>query len=799
MDRDGRQRPETVDVSAVGALVGDHYGLTGSLTQLVTEQDDSYRLSTKHGDYLVKVSGPHETVEHVDLQVCVLEHLAAKAPELPVPRVVRTRDGSRYATLMFGERSPRTLRLMDFVPGRPLSDVPAASPDLLAAIGSLHARLTDALRGFFHPAQDRRLVWDMQHLDSCLPPVELLGNDEQRRLAEAVVRRFDRCVRPQVSVLPRQVVHGDLSPYNVIIDEGALTVAGLIDFGDVVRTALLFDLTVPLANLIDAGGADPWSAADCYLKGFLDTRPISDRWVRILTATVPARLLLRAMIAEERTRCSPERGAYLAEHARRDWQSIEAVLSSSWGSPSRGAGRAKDTEPRMTAPPPPTMVNGFDPESAYRLRPALREKIERRTRVLGPGYRLFYDEPLEVVSGHGAHIVDADGTDYLDAYNNVPSVGHCHPYVVEAVHRQMATLNTNTRYVQDSVIAYAERLLATFPAELDRVTFTCSGSEANDLAARVAIAATGNTGFIVTANAYHGVTAQVASFSPSLGPTSPIGSNVRVIPAPDSLRLRGADLAAHLRQCIAVAAADLAGHGYGLAALFADTIFSSDGVYAAPPGFLQPVVDEVHAAGGVFVADEVQPGFGRTGESWWGFQRHGVVPDMATLGKPMGNGVPIAAVVFRHEVAESFGRRTRYFNTFGGSSVPIAAAMAVLDVIEAEDLIANAHKQGVRLRDGLQQITRNHDRVAEVRGAGLFIGVDLVVDRDSLRPDGALGLAMVNELRQRRVLVSVSATVGNVVKIRPPMVFSDDDCSRLLTGFADSLQAVCRGRAARRE
>jgi 4-aminobutyrate aminotransferase-like enzyme len=439
--------------------------------------------------------------------------------------------------------------------------------------------------------------------------------------------------------------------------------------------------------------------------------------------------------------------------------------------------------------PIPTMVNAFDPNTIDELDDELGDTIRRRDKVLGPGYRLFYRRPLEVVASSGCHLTARDGSDYLDVYNNVPSVGHAHPRVVEAVNRQMGLLNTNTRYVHKPLVDYAERLVATFPAELTRATFTCTGSEANDLAFRIARYETGREGIIVTAGAYHGLTNTVASFSPSLGPQSPLGPNVRLIAAPDALR-SPTDLTTTMKARVEQAISDLERHGYGLAALYADSIFSSDGVFADPPGFLAGMLDAVHAAGGLYVADEVQPGFGRTGENWWGFQRHGIVPDMVTIGKPMGNGLPIAGLVLREHVAQSFGRDVRYFNTFGGNSVSIAAAHAVLDVIEDEGLIAHTALIGRRLREGISAIVGESSRVAEVRGAGLFLGVDLVKDRESLEPDRELASTIVNELYDRRVLISASGPGGNVLKIRPPLVFDSADSDRFLDALADVAGSV---------
>jgi 4-aminobutyrate aminotransferase-like enzyme len=431
------------------------------------------------------------------------------------------------------------------------------------------------------------------------------------------------------------------------------------------------------------------------------------------------------------------------------------------------------------------MVNGFDPSNLAGLPERARAQVERRNRLLGPTYRLFYGTPVEVARGQGVHLYDPDGQEYLDAYNNVPCVGHSHPRVAAAVSQQMATLNTNTRYIQNQILDYSEQLLSTFPDELGNITYTCSGSEANDLAMRVARYYTGNEGIIVTDNAYHGLTSQVAAFSPSLGLGSPLGRDVRTVSAPDGLRIPpGQDVAGYMRAQVRTAIADLDRHGIGLCAFIADSIFSSDGVYADPAGFLRPIVDEVHRAGGLYIADEVQPGFGRNGDGWWGFQRHGIVPDIATVGKPMGNGVPISAAIFRPELLTEFGARIRYFNTFGGSTVSIAAAQAVLDVIRDEDLIKNARTVGAYLLDALQELSADSDHVAQVRGAGLFIGMDIVADRESKSPDGALAAKIVNGMRERRVLISASGPLGNVLKIRPPLPFTTGDADRLLEELA---------------
>jgi 4-aminobutyrate aminotransferase-like enzyme len=410
--------------------------------------------------------------------------------------------------------------------------------------------------------------------------------------------------------------------------------------------------------------------------------------------------------------------------------------------------------------------------------------IEARERVLGPANRLFYDRPVHLVRGQGSHVFDADGARYLDAYNNVVSVGHCHPHVIDAVTRQMSTLNTHTRYLHRGIVDYSERLLATMPDEIDQVMYGCTGSEVNDLALRVAEAFTDARGVIVTRDAYHGNTTAVMEISPSLGDATTLAPHVRAVPPPDSYR--HPDAAARFAADVTRAVDDLSQNGIRVSCLIADTIFSSDGIY--PDGaVLAPAVDVVRRHGGVFIADEVQPGFARTGEAMWGFDRHGVVPDIVTMAKPMGNGLPVAAMAARGHVLWPFAVRVPYFNTYAGNPVSMAAAAAVLDVIETENLMANAATVGAALRTELTRIAEDNPRIGDVRGAGLYVGVEIVSDADTKTPDRAGAKALVNAMRDRRVLISVCGHDGNVLKIRPPLVFSLSDVDWFCSEFTAAL------------
>ncbi|QAB29150.1 aspartate aminotransferase family protein [Pantoea ananatis] len=439
---------------------------------------------------------------------------------------------------------------------------------------------------------------------------------------------------------------------------------------------------------------------------------------------------------------------------------------------------------------PALMVNAYDPSENATLDTDTAALIARRTRVLGPSYKLFYKNPVHIVRSEGVWLYDQHGNGYLDVYNNVPAVGHCHPAVIEAVNLQLRTLNTHTRYLNDVVLDYAERLVASFPAALSNVMFTCTGSESSDLALRIARCHTGGTGIIVTDNAYHGITAAVAEMSPSLGKGVPLGAHVRVVPAPNAYHQGEENTAGLFTAAVRNAIADLQRHGIRPAALVTDTIFSSDGIYSDPAGFLQGAVAAIREAGGLFIADEVQPGFGRLGSHMWGFQRHGIVPDLVILGKPMGNGIPIGGVVAQPEYLQRFASIARYFNTFGGNPVSCAAGMAVLDVIEKECLQQNAAKTGQLLINGLNTLAKRFPVIGNVRGSGLFIGAELVRDSSTQAPAGDYALDLVNRLRERHILISACGKDSNVLKIRPPLVFSAENAQYLLSVMSDVMEEM---------
>jgi len=772
-------KPPELSPEAAERIAAEWFGIAASARPLGSERDQNLRLRGRDGrDYVLKIANPAEDPAVIDLQTRALLHVAACDPTLPVPRVLPTAAGALSALVEAPDGRRCIARLHSFLPGTALGASPRG-PECLRDLGAALARLGRALRGFFHPAADHELPWDLKCAHRLRERVPQIERAELRRLADETLARFEAQVLPRLPGLRAQVIHNDVSRDNTLVDARGERVVGIIDFGDLVHAPLVDDVAVTLSEaLLDA--ADPLGAALAVVEGYQSVEPLREEERALLFDLVASRLAMAVAISAWRAARHPENRDYIAGDDGLQWALLERLpaledgLRAAFGASGGASGSAI---PARTGHPDGTAA-----------------LLDRRARVLGPALSHFYDQPLHLVRGEGVFVYDAAGRAYLDAYNNVPHVGHCHPTVVAAIARQASRLNTNTRYLHELVVEYAERLTAMLPAGLDVCTFVCSGSEANDLAWRLAKAHTGNAGALVVEGAYHGTTDAVHALSPGeQAHGARLAPHVRAIAAPDAFRgphrrgepRLGERYAAHADAAIASLRAD----GLAPAAFFVDPLLSSSGILPPPKGWLRAVFQKVRAAGGLCVADEVQTGFGRTGDVLFGFEAHGVVPDVVTLGKSIGNGHPLAAVVTRLEIARSLAADGEFFSTYGGNPVSCAAGLAVLDVMEREGLRERARDVGSRLRARLEGLARDHLLVGDVRGAGLFLGVELVRERATLEPATAETRAVVNRMRDAGVLVGSEGPYGNVVKIRPPLVFGDAESDQLVATLASALSA----------
>lgn len=404
--------------------------------------------------------------------------------------------------------------------------------------------------------------------------------------------------------------------------------------------------------------------------------------------------------------------------------------------------------------------------------------VSERQQFLGRNLGLSYQEPLHIVRGEGQYLFDMDGRKFLDGVNNVCHVGHCHPRVVAAGQQQMAILNTNTRYLHENIVAYAKRLTATLPSELEVCFFVNSGSEANELALRLAAAHTKRHEWLVMDHGYYGNTSTLINLSPYKfngkgGQGKP--DYVHVIPQPDSLRHRGEYAVPFVNDKIA--------------ALLCETMPGCGGQVVLPENYLQHIYAAVRSAGGVCIADEIQTGFGRVGTHFWAFETQGVIPDIVTMGKPIGNGHPLGAVVTTRAIAESFCNGMEYFNTFGGNPVSCAIGLAVLDVIVDENLQSHALASGNHLKNKLLLLMEQYEAISDVRGSGLFLGVELVTDKTTLNPAPELAKFIVDYMRKKNILLSVDGPHHNVIKIKPPLVFSKANGDELAVQFDHAMRS----------
>lgn len=762
---------ESLSLSEIEQTAERLYGLRGAVTALPGYAEANYLVRDPESPSILKAGGVTRNLESWDLQQAVLEYLYQAARSLPCPRLRLSRSGKARETLTAPDGRERFVRVLSYLPGTPWARLGrAASPLLLGQAGSLFGKLDNALEGFrdtraFSPDLD----WNLENTLRCEVWLDCLASDEEVERVARVLRRF-RVVSPMLKTLRRGWIHGDGNDHNVLVDPRDDSVVGVIDFGDVHESATICDLAILCAYLL-LNTTDPLTAACHVVAGYHRERALTPDECQALFPLIQARLAI-SVCQSARQRAFGRTDDYFSVSEKAAWESLTQLEAFC---PTEAEERFRKT-------------CGFDVDSTRRSTESIRADRER---FLNPSLSLSYRRPLHIVSGSGTHLQASSGQSYLDMVNNVCHVGHSHPQVVRALEQQAKKLNTNTRYLHENLTRYAHRIVSLLPEPLSVCYFVCSGSEANDLALRLARAHTGRDGVVVVEGAYHGNLSSLIDISPYKynGPGGRgRAAHVSEVPMPDSYRgiYRGPSPNLGTRYAEHVKSA-LEGTGAQPGAFFCESALGVGGQIILPDGYLASAYDWVHSVGGVCVADEVQVGFGRIGSHFWTFETQGVVPDIVTMGKPIGNGHPMAAVVTTPEIADSFNDGMEYFNTFGGNPVSCAVGLAVLDVIEQEGLQAAALRVGTELLKGLKALQRDHALIGDVRGRGLFVGIELVRDRQTLEPARAQAAAIAEELRDRRILISVDGPLHNVLKIKPPLSFSSRDAERFLNEFAEVL------------
>lgn len=779
--------PPKLSLQVAEKAAHELFGLKGTIKLLHSERDQNFRIQTAQGDYVFKISNALEDHSAVDLQTRTLLHIAKNDPSLPVPRVVFNNKGKPHDFIETADGTRHLVRVLTYLPGVVITNAPKSTA-LYENVGGLIARASLALRGFYHPAAGYDLLWDLRHLVKLRSLTQYLEDKELRAAVERDLDFTNQYILPRLSGMRSQIIHNDGNPHNLIVDTAnPEQPGGLIDFGDMMHAPLIFDLAVA-AGSMTLNSPDPLETMCRVAAGYDRVLALEENEIDILSHLAVGRICQELLVATQRRNADPDAQAYVLGDIDPYTKSLSLLLDighQEMRTRLREACRFPDYCPRGQTVPD---------AQADDIAPLLK----RRARSLGKTLELVYDKPFHVVRGEGPWLYDADGNRHLDVYNNVPHVGHCHPHVVKTVSRQLAALNTNTRYLFDNVVSYAERLAATLPDDLGSCIFVNSGSEANDAAMRIARTLTNNQGAIIMEDAYHGITESIDELSPAayLGSEPPqLAARVRTLEAPNMYRGRFCDdpknAAGLYAQSADLAIQSLQDTGMGIAAFMIDSSFSSNGILPVLPGYLPAVVEKVRAAGGLIIADEVQIGFGRCGSHLWGFEAQDIVPDIVTLGKPVANGISLGVVVTTPDIRERFGESVDFFSTFGGNPVACAAAHAVFDVIEQEGLLENARDTGDYMREGLRELADQYPVIGDVRGQGLFIGVEIVHDRISKEPAADLADQLRNRLREKRVLVGRETRAGNIIKVRPPLAFRRKHADILLAAFELALAELC--------
>lgn len=782
-----RSSSPSVSAAEGERVARDHYGLALSMRALSGERDCNFRARTAETpgveaqEFVLKILDLTADASSVDCLVQVLRHLAETDAGLPVPRLIPTEQGNDVGRFEHDGIAYATC-LLTFLPGRLLAE---ASPNsvLLHDAGGVLARLDRALQGFFHPSLSRRLAWDVRRLPELAEFSGFIESAAVRQRTLEVSRRLESCL-PRLRGLRSQAIHGDCHSGNLLVTADGMSISGILDFGDMIHAPRILEPAVAMAELL-AHAVVPLPGVADVLRGYTRGQPVESAEVELLYELVTARLAVMVLVHAWRRRHDASGARLLDDAAAHAGRALEQLLAADREALTRSWHAAAGTfAPAPTAAATP----GAPPVATTAAHAAL---LARRHRLMGAGAELFYEKPLHLVRGSGVWLYDVEGRAYLDVYNNVPHVGHTHPTVVEAIQRQTAILATHTRYLHETILQYAHELTSRLPAHLDTCIFVNSGSEANDVAWRIARMLTGNHGALVMEHAYHGITDAVAALTPSRG--EPRDPHVVTLAAPPPhLRADGESGGAELHAAaedVDRAIAGLRVRGFAPAAFFVDTGITSSGILDPPPAWAATVQDRIRSAGGLIVADEVQYGLGRSGSHFWGFERRGLTPDMVTMGKPVGNGYPMGVVVANRAIIEAFQAEFGFFSTFGGNAVAASAGLAVLQVLDREALMANAASTGAYLRTELESIAARHECLGTVRGAGLLMGLEV------LGPDVASAKRrcrrIINALASEfRVLIGYEGPHGSILKLRPPMPFRPEHADRLVEAIDAAATAV---------
>jgi 4-aminobutyrate aminotransferase-like enzyme/Ser/Thr protein kinase RdoA (MazF antagonist) len=761
----------------IQALAEKYYGIEATIKPLNGYEEMNYQLAAANNTkYVLKISGNNQEAGLLEAQVKMLHHLSESPVARLIPHYIKNTAGNEITKAGINNQI-YCIRLLGYLEGGLWAHAGVWPEELMLQLGSTIGQMDRCLDGFFHPALCRYLEWDIANARDATEKLHFIENHEKRRLAAYFLLQFETEVTPKLKHLRKACIHNDINDFNVLVNNQQ--VSGFIDFGDALYTQLINNLAIACTYAL-FNQPDPLHAASLIVKGYHEQNALTDTELSVLYYLIAGRLCISVTkSAENLTRGHTNEHFYLSD--KQAWELLFQWI---------GINPLKAEDAFRTACGFSSIINKGD----YVL--LEQERKEYVARNLSTSY----GKHLKIVRGALQYLYDDRGNTFVDCVNNVSHVGHCNATVVKAIQRQAALLNTNTRYLHENMVAYAKRLTATLPPKLKVCFFTNSGSEANDLAIRLSRHYTKQQDVIVLDHAYHGTSIMAVEMSPYKFDGKggfPQKPYIHKAANPDQYRgayryddkLAGKKYAADIHRIVMA----LNKNETAPAAFICETLLGVGGQIPLPPGYLKEAYSIVRAAGGVCIADEVQVGFGRVGAAFWGFQLQEVEPDIVVMGKPAGNGHPLAVVVVTEEIAHAFNNGMEYFNTFGGNPVSMAAGIAVLDVIEQDELQQHALETGNYLMEGLKLLMPKHTIIGDVRGAGLFVGIELVRNRQTQEPAVPEIDAIVEKMKDRGYLLSTDGPLHNVIKIKPPMVFSKANANGLIGNLDEVLDEFAIG------
>ena len=758
----------------IQAFAKKYYQLDVDVTMLNGYDELNCLLTDSSGKkFIFKIATDEHGVHFLDAQVKIVNHLGKSTVGYKFQKYILSTAGEELTTIIV-EGKNYYLRILSFLEGIFWVDVKEKLAELYIDLGNFVGSMDKALQNFSHTAMHRHYTWDISTATDANAKISCIKNHESRRIAAYFLLQFEMEVLPMLFSLRHVYAHNDANDYNVLVQHNK--VSGLIDFGDMVYTALINNLAVACTYAM-LNNDNPLQAASLVIKGYHQVYPLTEQELDLLYYLIAARLCI-----------SVTQSAYNASLASNNVHHF-ITEKSAW-----------DLLYQLIR------INPVKAQHSFRIACGFTglideadytDLLQQRKEHIGRNLTLSYNKKLKIVKGALQYLYDDKGKTFVDCVNNPSHVGHCHPVVVKHMQKQIATLNTNTRYLNDNINEYAKRLTATLPASLSVCYFTNSGSEANDLAIRMSRHFTKQKDIIVLDHAYHGTSTVAMEMSPyKFDGKGGFGKMPWIHKAINPDMYRGpykygdADAGKKYAADVQHIIQDLKAEGKAPAVFICETLLGVGGQIPLPPNYLKEVYQHVRAAGGVCIADEVQVGFGRVGDAFWGFELQGVEPDIVVMGKPIGNGHPLAAVVVTNKIADAFNNGMEYFNTFGGNPISMATGLAVLNVIQQEEMQQHALEVGNYLMAGLKQLMEKHPIISDVRGHGLFIGAEMVKDRVTLEPAVAEIDLLVEMIKEKGYLLSADGPLHNVLKIKPPIPFNKQNADELLEYLDEALNEL---------